>query len=232
MKDFSPLEEKLGLDFKNKDLFAQAFCHRSYINEDPEFNLGHNERMEFLGDAVLELAVTESLYNNYPEESEGELTSRRAALVNTKMLSQTAKELGLEDFILLSKGEAGEIGKAKQSILADTFEALIGAIYLDSGYDPCKEFIEKYLVVKLPRILELGLHKDFKSRLQEEAQSEVGITPVYKVLQEFGPDHRKTFVLGVFLNDEMIAKGKGLSKQEAEEEAAEKALEIKKWNKI
>ncbi len=230
MKDFSILESKLNLDFKNKDLLAQSFCHRSYINENIDFRLGHNERLEFLGDAVLELVVTEHLYNKYPNEKEGDLTSWRAALVNTKILSETSKELGFDDFILLSKGEAGEIGKTKQSILADTFEAVIGAIYLDGGYDPCKRFIEEHLTVKLSRILELGLHKDAKSKFQEESQSKAGVTPVYKVLQESGPDHRKIFVLGVFIGEELIARGKGFSKQEAEEEAAQKALETKGWN--
>ncbi len=230
MKDFSILEERFGLKFKNRDLLIQAFCHRSYINEDPQFKFGHNERLEFLGDAVLELVVTEFLYNQYPKETEGELTSLRAALVNTKMLSQTSYELGFDEFILLSKGEAKEAGKAKQSIMADTFEAVIGAIYLDGGYNPCKIFIENHLIIKLPIILEFGLHKDFKSRFQEEAQSIMGITPAYKLLEEFGPDHRKTFLLGVFLGEEMIAQGKGFSKQEAEEEAAEKALQIKGWD--
>lgn len=230
MKDFSILESRLNLDFNNKDLLAQSFCHRSYINENPDFRLGHNERLEFLGDAVLELVVTEHLYNKYPSETEGDLTSWRAALVNTKILSETSKELGFDNFILLSKGEAGEVGKTKQSILADTFEAVIGAIYLDGGYNPCKRFIEEHLTVKLSRILELGLHKDAKSKFQEESQSKEGVTPVYKVLQESGPDHRKIFVLGVFIGEEMIARGKGFSKQEAEEEAAQKALEIKGWN--
>ena len=230
MKDFSVLEGKLDLDFKNKDLLAQAFCHRSYINENPDFPLGHNERLEFLGDAVLELVVTEHLYNGHPDETEGNLTSWRAALVNTRILSETSKELGFDSFILLSKGEAGEVGRNKQSILADTFEALVGAIYLDGGYEPCKRFIEARLTVKLSKILELGLHKDSKSRFQEEAQSREGTTPSYKVLQESGPDHRKVFVLGVFIGEELIAQGKGFSKQEAEEEAARKALETKGWN--
>jgi len=230
MKDFSLLEKKLKLKFKNRDLLIQAFCHRSYINENPDFSLGHNERLEFLGDAVLELVVTEHLYSKYPSETEGELTSWRAALVNTKILSETSKELEFDAFILLSKGEDSEIGRTKQSILADTFEAVIGAIYLDSGYDLCKIFIERYLITKLSRILKLGLHKDAKSMLQEKIQSKNGVTPVYKVLQESGPEHRKLFVLGVFIRDEMIAEGKGYSKQEAEEEAARKALEIKGWN--
>lgn len=229
MKDFSILEKKIDLNFKNKNLLVQAFCHRSYINENSNFHFGHNERMEFLGDAVLELIITEYLYKKYPNESEGTLTSWRAALVNTKILSELSKELGFDNFILLSKGEAGEVGRSKQSILADTFEAFIGAIYLDEGYNLCKKFIEKYLIIKLSRIVKLGLHKDSKSRFQEESQSREGITPEYKVLKESGPDHKKIFVVGVFLTDKLIAKGKGFSKQEGEEEAAGNALKFKRW---
>jgi len=229
VKDFSPLEKKLGLKFKNKDLLIQAFCHRSYLNENPDFYLTHNERLEFLGDAVLELIVTEYLYQKYPKKSEGELTNWRAALVNAKMLSEIAKDLGFNDFLLLSRGEAKELGKARQYILANTFEALIGAIYLDQGYETCREFIKKYLTIKLPEIIEKGLFKDAKSRFQEEAQERVGITPSYKVLEEWGPDHAKHFIVGIFLGEELVAKGEGSSKQEAEEEAAKQALEIKGW---
>jgi ribonuclease-3 len=229
MKDFSKLEEKLNLKFKNKDLLIQAFCHRSYLNENPNFYLPHNERLEFLGDAVLELAVTEYLYKKYPKKSEGELTNWRAALVNAKMLSKIARELGFNDFLLLSKGEEKEEGKARMYILANTFEALIGAIYLDQGYTTCQEFIEKEVIKELPEILEKKLYKDPKSRFQEEAQERVGITPAYKVLDEWGPEHQKHFLVGVFLKDELIAKGEGSSKQEAEEEAAEAALKTKGW---
>jgi ribonuclease-3 len=229
MKDFSKLEKKLSLKFKNKDLLTQAFIHRSYLNENPDFYLENNERLEFLGDAVLELVVTENLYQNYPQKSEGELTNWRAALVNAKMLSEIAKDLDFNDFLLLSRGEAKELGKARQYILANTFEALIGAIYLDQGLAPCKDFIKKYLIVKLPHIIEAGLFKDAKSRFQEEAQERAGVTPTYKVLEEWGPDHAKHFIIGVFLDKESIAKGEGSSKQEAEEEAAKNALEIKDW---
>lgn len=229
MKDFSKLEKKLGLNFKNKDLLIQAFCHRSFLNENPDFKLSHNERLEFLGDSVLELVVTEYLYLNYPEKSEGELTNWRAALVNAKMLAKIANEFGFNDFLLLSKGEEKEKGKGRMYILANAFEALIGAIYLDQGYKVCKNFIEKNLIKELPEILEKKLYKDPKSRFQEEAQERVGITPTYKVLEEWGPEHQKHFLVGVFLKDELIAKGQGTSKQEAEEEAAEKALKIKGW---
>jgi ribonuclease-3 len=230
MKNFLILEKNLGLEFKNRDLLIEAFCHRSYLNEHPDFYLPHNERLEFLGDAVLELIVTEYLYKKYPEKNEGELTNWRAALVNAKILGELAKDLGFNDFLLLSKGEEKETGKARLYILANTFEALIGAIYLDQGYEVAKNFVEKNLIEKkLPEIIEKGLFKDPKTRFQEEAQERVKITPTYKVLEEWGPDHAKHFVVGVFLGNELIAKGEGSSKQEAEEEAAKNALKIKGW---
>ncbi|MDP1538689.1 MAG: ribonuclease III [bacterium] len=229
MIDFSEPEKKLGLKFKKKDLLIQAFCHRSYLNENPNSNLENNERLEFLGDAVLELIVTEYLFEKYPKKSEGELTNWRAALVNAKMLSETAHELGFNDYLLLSKGEKKEIGKARQYILANTLEALIGAAYLDSGYKKCRDFIKKNLIAKLPEIIEKGLFKDAKSCFQEEAQERTGITPTYKVMKEWGPDHSKHFIIGVFLNSELVAEGEGSSKQEAEVEAAKNALETKGW---
>jgi len=229
MVDFSKLEKKIGLNFKKKDLLTQAFCHRSYLNENPNSNLENNERLEFLGDAVLELIVTEYLFEKYPKKSEGELTNWRAALVNAKMLSEIAQELRFNDYLLLSKGEAKEMGKARQYILANTFEALVGAAYLDSGYKKCRDFLRKNLIVKLPGIIEKGLFKDAKSRFQEEAQERTGITPTYKVIKEWGPDHAKHFIIGVFLNNELVADGEGSSKQEAELEAAKNALEVKGW---
>ena len=230
MQDFSALEKRLKLKFKDKNLLVQAFVHRSYINENPKFNLSNNERLEFLGDAVLELIVTEYLYKKYPKKSEGELTNWRAALVNAKILAETASEIGFNDFLLLSLGEIKELGKARQYILANTYEAVIGATYLDSGYEECKKFIKKNLTIKLPYILKTGLFRDAKSSFQEKAQENVGITPSYKVLKEWGPDHSKHFIVGVFLNSEIISRGEGSSKQEAEEEAAKKALEEKKWS--
>jgi ribonuclease III len=230
MKNFSILEKNLGLEFSNKDLLITAFCHRSYLNEHPDFHLPHNERLEFLGDAVLELIVTEYLYTKYPEKNEGELTNWRAALVNAKILSDLARELGFNDFLLLSKGEEKETGRGRQYILANTFEALIGSIYLDQGYEVTKGFVEKNLIErKLPEIIEKGLFKDPKTRFQEEAQERVKITPTYKVLEEWGPDHAKHFLVGVFLGEELVAKGEGSSKQEAEQDAAENALKIKGW---
>ncbi len=229
MIDFSKFEKKLGLKFKNKDLLIQAFCHRSYLNENPSFHLENNERLEFLGDAVLELVITENLYQKYPKKSEGELTNWRASLVNAKMLGELAGELEFNEFLLLSRGESKELGKARQYILANTFEALIGSIYLDSGYKPCQEFIKKYLIKKLPEIIKKGLFKDAKSSFQEEAQERVGLTPTYKVLKEWGPDHAKHFIIGVFLDQELVAEGEGSSKQEAEDEAAKNALTTKGW---
>lgn len=225
MKDFSKLEKKLGLKFKNKDLLIQAFCHRSYLNENPDFYLENNERLEFLGDAVLELVVTEYLYQKYPKKSEGELTNWRAALVNAKMLGDLAKDLDFNDYLLLSKGETKELGKARQYILANSFESLIGAIYLDQGYKTSQEFIEKKLVKKLPEIIKEGLFRDAKSHFQEEAQERMGATPTYKVLEDWGPDHAKHFIIGVFIDKTLVAKGEGSSKQEAEEKAAKNALE-------
>lgn len=229
MKDFSKFEKQLGLKFENKNFLIQAFCHRSYLNENPDFYLEHNERLEFLGDAVLELVVTEELYKKYPKKSEGELTNWRASLVNAKQLAELAKNLGFNDFLLLSKGEAKETGKARQYILANSFESLIGAMYLDQGYKICQDFIKKHLISKLAEIIEKGLFRDSKSCFQEEAQERVSFTPTYKVLKEWGPDHDKRFSIGVFLDKELIAQGEGSSKQEAEEEAAKQALKIKGW---
>ncbi len=229
--DFEVLEKKLGLKFKDKDILKQAFTHRSYLNENPDFKLEHNERLEFLGDAVIELIVTSHLYKDYPEKAEGDLTNWRAALVNAKMMTSVAEGLGFNDFLLLSRGEAKEGGKARAYILANTFEALLGAMYLDSGYKSCDEFIEKHLLKNLPEIIKEGSYRDSKSKFQEEAQEKVSITPNYKVIKETGPDHDKIFVVGVFLGEELIAEGKGSSKQEAEEAAAKSALEIKSWDK-
>lgn len=230
MKDFSLFEKKLNLKFKNKYLLTQAFVHRSYLNENPEFGLEQNERLEFLGDAVLELVITDHLYKEYPKKAEGELTNWRAALVNAKMLASIAEELGFDDFLLLSRGEMKELGKARQYILANTFEALIGSAYLDLGYEAADDFITKYLLKKLPDIIQNKLYRDAKSQFQEEAQDKDGVTPIYKVIKEWGPDHKKKFTVGVFLGQDLVAEGQGYSKQEAEEEAAKEALKVKAWN--
>ncbi len=229
MKDFSQLEKQIGLSFKNKDILTQAVVHRSYLNEHPKFPLDHNERLEFLGDAVLELVVTEHLYNNFPNP-EGELTNWRASLVNSNMLSTIADKLDLNSYLFLSKGESKDTGtKARRYILANAMEALIGAIYLDQGFSKSKKFIEKFIISELPNILENKLYIDPKSRFQEAAQEKVSITPSYKVLGESGPDHSKNFRVGVYLNKELVAVGDGTSKQEAQIEAAEKGLKKKGW---
>lgn len=229
MKDFSKLEKKLNLKFKNKDLLTQAFVHRSFLNENHKFKISHNERLEFLGDAVLEQVVTEYLFRKYPQKTEGELTSWRAALVNSKILAKIAQKLGLNNFLLLSQGELKEEGRARQYILANTFEAFVGSLYLDQGLKKCEDFIKSHLLKELPKIIKERLFKDAKSLFQEEAQERVGITPIYKVLDELGPDHAKHFIIGAFLNKDLVAKGEGSSKQEAEEEAAKQSLKTKGW---
>ena len=231
MTDLSQLETKIGVTFKNKDLLEQSMVHRSYLNEHPTFKLEHNERLEFLGDAVLELIVTEYLYQTYPDSPEGDLTNWRASLVNSHMLADLAEEAELEKFLYLSKGEAKDTNtKARQYILANAFESLIGAVYLDQGFVKAKKFIKNTLLGKLDYILEHGLYLDPKSHFQEIAQEKTGVTPHYSLLDETGPDHAKVFKVGVFLNDKKIATGKGTSKQEAQVKAAEKALKAKSWS--
>jgi ribonuclease III len=228
-EDFSGLEETLGVTFQNIDTLRQALVHRSYLNEHPDFPLGHNERLEFLGDAVLELVVTENLYENYPNP-EGEMTNWRAALVNSEMLAKLCHELDIEGYLHLSKGEAKDANsKARKYILANAFEAIIGAIYLDAGWDGAKQFIIDRVLSELPEILEKQLYIDPKSRFQEAAQEHLGITPSYKVMSETGPDHEKEFVVGVFLGKEKVASGKGTSKHEAQVAAAEAAIALKGW---
>jgi len=222
------LERKLGIRFKNHDLLLEALTHRSYLNERPDWHLNHNERLEFLGDAVLEMAVTEFLFKNYGDP-EGTLTSWRAALVNAIMLSEIAKKVDLNEYILLSQGEKKDVGRARQYILANAMEAVIGAIYLDQGYEESKKFIDKIIIPELPRIIEEKLYKDAKSLFQEKAQEETGITPSYKVLDQWGPDHSKMFKIGVYLDEELVGLGLGPSKQEAQQKAAEDALDKKKW---
>ena len=223
------LEEKIGVNFKDKSLIEQAVTHRSYLNENKEYKLPHNERLEFLGDAVLELVVTENLFEQFPARQEGELTAIRAALVNTGSLAESAGELGLNDFLLLSKGETKDIGRARQYILANTFEAIIGAIYLDQGYSIVKNFITRTILKKTDKIVKDSSWQDAKSLFQERAQEQTGTTPTYKTLREIGPDHAKKFIVGLFLGNKKIVEGEGFSKQEAEAEAAQKALDLKNW---
>ena len=228
-QDVQALEKLLEVRFSNPDLLKQALVHRSYLNEHPTFPLGQNERLEFLGDAVLELVVTEHLYLNYPN-SEGELTNWRASLVNAKMLSELARNLNVNEFLFLSKGESGDANsKARQYILANAFESIVGAIYLDQGWDVVKTFIHRIVISKLEFILDHKLYMDPKSRLQEEAQERVGKTPKYDVISETGPDHAKIFTVGVYVGSDQLAQGAGSSKQEAQIDAAAKALEAKGW---
>ena len=223
------LEKNLKLKFKNKKLLEQAFIHRSYLNENPNCGMEQNERLEFLGDAVMELVVTNHLFKNYPSNPEGDLTTWRAALVNSKMLSEVAAKLGFNDYLMLSKGEGQDTGRARQFILANTIEAVIGAIYLDGGFNKAKKFLEKNLICELERVLREKLYQDPKSHFQEEAQGKEGITPSYELVKEEGPDHCKKFVIGVYLNGDLIAAGEGPSKQTAQEDAARKGLKKKGW---
>jgi ribonuclease III len=222
-------EKRIGINFKDKNLIQQAFTHRSYINENRGKGLAHNERLEFLGDAVLELVVTDFLYHKYPQKPEGDMTSFRSALVNTTTLSNVASELGAGDFLMMSKGERQDTGRARAFILANTFESIVGAIYLDQGYDVARGFIEKNIFPLTDEIVEKELWKDAKSRLQEVAQEKVSVTPNYNVVKEEGPDHERVFTVAVCFGEKEIAEGSGKSKQEAEQEAALKALEIKNW---
>lgn len=229
MIDFNDFEKKIKIFFKDKNLLKQAFTHRSYINENPSTGLSHNERLEFLGDAVLELVITDFLYKKYPTYTEGELTALRSSLVNAVIVAETALKIGMNDFLLLSKGESKDTGKARQYILANAFEALIGSIYLDQGYDVAYSFIAKYLFPLTEEIVSKKLWRDAKSLVQEKAQEFVGTTPAYKVLSKTGPDHDKHFTVGIMFGPNLIAEGKGKSKQEAEQKAAEAALKIKNW---
>ena len=222
------LENKIENKFEDRNILLQALTHRSYLNENPKWGQEHNERLEFLGDAVLELVVTEYLYKTYPNP-EGEMTNWRASLVNAVMLARIATEFDLNDYILLSKGEAKDTGRARQYILANAMESLIGAIYLDGGYDASKKFIEKFILKELSGIIENQLYRDAKSLFQEKAQEKAGITPTYEVLKEWGPDHARNFQVGVFLEKEMIGVGDGPSKQEAQQVAASDALKKKGW---
>jgi len=227
--DLSIFESHIGVSFTNKDLLTQAFVHRSYLNENPSFRLDHNERLEFLGDAVLELVVTDHLFARYPNP-EGELTAWRAALVNAKMLAKVADKIGMGNFLLLSKGEAKDRGKARQVILANALEAFIGALYLDKGYEAVTRFIETHIIPELPSIITHEEYKDPKSTFQEMAQERRGITPHYAVLKEWGLDHAKNFKIGVFLGEELIGEGEGVSKQDAQREAAQDALKKTGWS--
>lgn len=229
-KDFTQLEKKIGIKFNNIKLLNQALVHRSYLNENTSFPLDNNERLEFLGDAVLELVVTQHLYNNFTNP-EGDLTNWRSALVNTNMISKKAKALDYDSFLYLSRGETKDVGKARDVILANAFEAVIGAIYLDQGWDVAKDFIEKHIIAELKQILDEKLYIDPKSRLQEEIQDALKVTPTYQVLKEWGPDHARKFKIGVYLEKKLLGEGEGDSKQEAQVNAAKNAIEREEWKK-
>lgn len=227
-KDLEKLQEKINTTFKNLDLLKEALTHRSYLNENSSWSLPHNERLEYLGDAVLELIVTEELFKKFPDFEEGKLTLLRAALVNYQFLSKVTHEFDLYDYIFLSRGESKDSDKARDVILANAIEALIGAIYLDGGYEAAKLFIHKFVLSHLEGVIALGAYKDPKSLFQEIVQERDKVTPVYKILGESGPDHKKIFRSGVYVGPNLVAEGEGMSKQEAELNAAKSALEKEK----
>ncbi len=226
MANLSAFEKILDITFKKEALLREALTHRSYLNEHPHWEWGQNERLEYLGDAVLELSASRFLFDAFPEFPEGRLTGLRAALVNYRMLSKVASEISLDVFLFMSKGEAKDSDKAKEIIMANAIEAVIGAIYLDQGYDVADTFVKKFVMAHLNEVFDAGLEKDPKSRLQEIVQERERITPTYRVLKEEGPDHKRTFYVGVFFGDRLVEKGVGSSKQEAETDAAENAIQV------
>ncbi|MBI5412526.1 ribonuclease III [Candidatus Peregrinibacteria bacterium] len=225
---YKKLEEKIGIAFGNPHLLRAAFVHRSYLNEHRSSTLENNERLEFLGDAVLELAVTEYLYSHYPTQSEGDLTNWRAALVRGERLARVAHELRLGEYLFLSHGEEMSGGRNKDYLLANALEALIGVIYLEKGYIIAQNFITAFVLVHLETILKTGEHIDPKTRFQELVQEKMSVTPIYQLLQEAGPDHDKKFTMGAYIEDRLVGRGIGNSKQNAEQKAAENALETLK----
>lgn len=229
MNRYSELEKTIGIEFTDKKMLDMAFVHKSYVNEHKDKKMEYNERLEFLGDAVLELVVTAFLYKNFPEQKEGVLTNWRSALVQGKHLAEIAVILNLGVYLYLSRGEEHSGGRKKNYILANTLEALIGAIYLDKGYDVAHTFIHEFILKRLEEILAKGLHIDAKSRFQELSQDLLSVTPEYRVITEEGPDHNKSFTMGAYIGEELIAEGKGSSKQKAEQDAAQAALKIKSW---
>lgn len=226
---FDELERNIGVTFEDKDLLTEALTHRSYLNEYPKWHLPHNERLEYLGDAVLELIVSEELFAKFPKEPEGRLTVLRAALVNYQILAKVAERIRLQDFIMMSRGERKDNGKAREVILANAMEALIGAIYLDRGFAVAKKFADAFVMSNLDEVLKTKSYKDSKSELQEVIQEKLKLTPTYDVITEEGPAHKRMFTMGVYFGDKLIATGEGTSKQEAEADAAKNAL--KKYHK-
>lgn len=221
----SEFEKSINIEFSDKKLIETVFIHRSYLNEHRSLDIQHNERMEFLGDAVLELCTTEYLYKTFPDKAEGEMTNWRSALVKGESLSTEAKRLGMNELLKTSRGEAKNTGKARDLLMANALEALIGCIYLDKGYSEAYNFVEKNIVYKLPDILKNGLYYDSKSKFQEMSQDQLGITPTYEMISESGPDHAKIFVMGAYINSKKVGEGSGASKQRAQSEAAQNALD-------
>lgn len=230
MQSIEQFQKKIGIEFKIKALIETVFIHRSYLNEHRSLNIEHNERLEFLGDAVLELCTTEYLYKTFPNKAEGEMTNWRSALVKGESLSKESKRIGINELLKTSRGESKNTGKARDLLLANALEALIGAIYLDQGYNTAYTFVEKNILYKLPEIVENGLFYDPKSKFQEMSQEQLGITPTYEMISESGPDHAKMFVMGAYLGENKVGEGSGQSKQKAQSEAANDALS--RWDKI
>ena len=228
--DFGKFEELIDVKFKDKDLLKRAFTHRSFLNENKKLKGGHNERLEFLGDAVLELIITHYLYEKYPDKNEGDLTSIRSALVNAQTCAEVAKKININDYLLLSRGEMKDVGRARQYILANALEAIIGAIYIDSGYEKACDFILEHIAPMTEQIVREELWADAKSKFQEKAQDIEGVTPSYKTVKEMGPDHDKKFTVAVFIGNTVVAEGEGDSKQDAEQSAARNALREKGWD--
>ncbi len=214
----------LNIKYKDISFYVEAFTHRSYLNDNKGEKLSHNERLEFLGDAVLELIISEFLYSKFTNRPEGELTSFRAALVKTESLAHTAKVLGFGEYLFLSRGEDSTGGREKDYLLANSFESLLGAIYLDLGYEISKKFVHSHLIPKLDNIVTNRLDIDSKTRFQELAQEKLKETPIYRVISEIGPDHDKNFIMAVLVNNKEYGRGEGSSKQRAEEDAAKNAL--------
>lgn len=228
-KDLKKLETKLKIHFQSKKLLQKSLVHSSFAAENPKAAPESNERLEFLGDAVLEIVVSEFLFHKFPKEREGHLTNWRSMLVNTRQLAAVAKDLELDGYILLSRGEAKTEGFLKESILANVCEALIGAFYLDQGYGAAENFIKRILLSRSSQVLSKSKEYNYKGIFQEESQRRQGITPGYKLIEESGPDHKRHFVVGAYLEEDLIAKGEGSSKHTAEEHAAKNALIINKW---
>jgi len=229
MNKYGDLIKKIGVKFNDESILDKAFVHRSYLNEHRKEITESNERLEFLGDAVLELIATRYLFNKHPDKPEGELTNLRSALVQGRHLAEVSKELNLGKYLYLSNGEENSGGREKNYILANAVEAVIGAIYLDQGFEEASKFVNKYILSRLDEIIEKNLFADPKSVLQEFVQEQFEVTPTYAILSEEGPDHDKHFEAGVYINEKLIASGKGSSKQKAESVAAENALKDKSW---